>query len=289
MKPRADSPVDPLALLVIREIYKASSALGFPVFMVGAMARIILLDNIFGLNAGRATKDVDFAFALDNWDQFETLKAFLISNANFEESAHIAHRMLFRIEGAGHKYNVDLIPFGRIASSTDTITWPPKMDVIMNVAGYGDALAAAVHVEIEAGIVMAIASLPGMAIMKFFAWADRRQETTKDAHDLVLLLRCYHEAANETRIYEDALAVAALESVGYDVELAGAWLLGHDALVMSSAQTQGKMKEVLAGTKYRRLAEDMSGAMRNREDALAYSKRLLEQFNKGFAACASIP
>ena len=94
----------------------------------------------------------------------------------------------------------------------------------MNVAGYSDALAAAVQVEIEAGIVMAIASLPGIAIMKFFAWADRRQETTKDANDLVLLLRSYHEAGNETRIYEDATAVAALESVGYDIELAGAWL-----------------------------------------------------------------
>ena len=279
-----DRPVDPLALAVIREIHKASIELGFPVLLVGAMARIILLENIFGLKAGRATLDVDFAFALDNWDQFAALKAFLISKANFEESPHIAHRMLFRLKDSEHRYKVDLIPFGSIETSTGTIAWPPNMDVIMNVAGFSDALAAASRVEIEPGTTLTVASLPGIAILKFFAWADRGQETTKDAIDLVLLLRSYHEAGNEDRIYEDATAVAALELVDYDIELAGAWLLGHDAAVMASSQTHKNLKELLNGPKSSRLTEDMSGAMRGREDALDYSHRLLEQFTNGFTA-----
>lgn len=270
--------------MVIQEIHKASKALGIPVFLVGAVARIILLENVFGLAAGRTTTDVDFAFALDDWEQFKALKNFLLTNADFEESKRITHRLLVRLPGTEHKYKVDLIPFGGVETSTNTIAWPPDMTVMMNVAGYCDALAAAVIVEVSPGINMAIASLPGITILKLFAWADRGQENPKDAIDLVLLLRSYHEAGNESRIYEEEGALAALETAGYDIELAGAWLLGNDAAVMVSAQTKTGLQALMNGTKRERLIEDMARAMLGRDNALEYSRRLLEQFTIGFDA-----
>jgi predicted nucleotidyltransferase len=281
---KPDRPVDPTALLVMQEIHKASKALGFPAFLVGAMARIILLENVFGLQAGRATTDVDFAFALDDWEQFRALKNFLLSNADFEESKHEVHRLLLRLPGTEHKYKVDLIPFGGIETSPNTIAWPPDMVVMMNVAGYRDALAAAVTVEVSPGVNMAIASLPGIAILKLFAWADRGPENPKDAIDLVLLLRSYHEAGNETRIYEEAAALAALEAVGYDIELAGAWLLGNDAAAMASTQTNADLQDLLSGTRRGRLIADMARAMLGRDNVLEYSLRLLDQFTNGFTA-----
>lgn len=285
LTPKPDRPVDPIALSVICEIHKASKELGFSVFLVGAMARIILLENIFGLRAGRATTDVDFAFALDNWEQFRSLKTFLVENSNFEESGHVAHRLLLRLPGLAHKLKVDLIPFGGIETSPDTIAWPPDMSVMMNVAGYSDALAAAVTVEVSPGINMAVASLPGIAILKLFAWADRGRENPKDAIDLVSLLRGYHEAGNESRIYEEESAsLAALEAAGYDIELAGAWLLGNDAAAMVSAQTNKDLTALLTGTKIRRLVEDMARSMLGKDNALEYSQRLLEQFTSGFIA-----
>lgn len=284
LTPKPDRPVEPIALLVIREIHKAAQELGFPVFLVGAMARIILLENIFGLRAGRATTDVDFAFALDNWEQYRTLKTFLIANADFEESGHVAHRLLLRLPGLEHKIKVDLIPFGGIETSPYTIAWPPDMSVMMNVAGYSDALAAAVTVEVGPGINIAVASLSGIAILKLFAWADRGRENPKDAIDLVSLLRCYHEADNESRVYEEEGALAALEIAGYDIELAGAWLLGNDAAAMVSAQTSKDLIELLTGTKSRRLVEDMARAMLGKDNALEYSHRLLEQFTNGLIA-----
>lgn len=284
LTPKPDRPVEPIALLMIQEIHKASKALGLPVFLVGAMARIILLENVHGLPPGRATKDVDFAFALDNWDQFTTIKALLLANANFEESKHVAHRLHFRPEGLEHQYKVDLIPFGRIEASPNTIAWPPDMEVMMNVAGFGDALAAAVSVEVSPGIEIAVASLPGIAILKLFAWADRRQKNPKDALDLVLLLRSYNEADNASRIYDEASALAALEAAGYDLELAGAWLLGNDATFMASAQTTVDLEALLQGPKREKLIEDMARAMLGRHDAMEYSHRLLEQFTKGFIA-----
>lgn len=284
LTPEPDRPVEPIALLVIQEIHKASKALGLPVFLVGAMARIILLEHVHGLTVGRATTDVDFAFALDNWDQFTAIKASLLANADFEESKHVAHRLHFRPEGLEHQYKVDLIPFGGIETSPNTIAWPPDMAVMMNVAGFADALAAAVSVEVDPGMNIAVASLPGIAILKLFAWADRGQENPKDAIDLVLLLRSYNEAGNASRIYEDASALAALEAAAYDLELAGAWLLGSDAAVMVSGQTSTDLEALLHGPKREKLIEDMARAMLGRHDAMDYSHRLLEQFTRGFTA-----
>ena len=131
---------------------------------------------------------------------------------------------------------------------------------------------------------MAIASLPGIAILKLFAWADRGQENPKDAIDLVSLLRGYHEAGNESRIYQEEAALKALETAGYDIELAGAWLLGNDVAAMAYAQTNTDLQALLNGSKRERLIADMTRAMPGRDNAMEYSHRLLEQFTNGFTA-----
>ena len=270
--------------MVIGEIQRAAARLGVPVFIVGAVARIILLENVHGLTAGRATTDVDFAFALDDWPQFQAIKNLLLENSKFNASQRVAHRLYFRHSEQGHSYKVDLIPFGGVETSENIITWPPDMDIMMNVAGFSDALAAAVPVEVGPGIEISVASLPGIAILKLFAWADRRQENSKDALDLLALLRSYHEAGNVNRIYEEARALAALEIVGYDLELAGAWLLGNDVAAMASAATLAQLEPLLNGPTRAPLIEDMARALKGRDDAMDYAHRLLEQFTEGYHA-----
>ena len=282
LTPKPDRPIDPLTLMVISEIQQAATKLGAPVFVVGAVARIILLEHIYGLSAGRATTDVDFAFALNDWEQFHVLKTLLLENPRFNTSKDVTHRLYFNAPDLEHSYKVDLIPFGGIETSPNTIAWPPDMAVMMNVAGFSDAFAAAVCVEVSPGIEAAVASLPGIAILKLFAWADRRHENPKDAFDLVMLLRSYHEAGNDSRIYENASALAALEAVDYDPELAGAWLLGSDVAAMVSTATAAGLETLLNGATRDRLIEDMSRAMRGREDAVDYASRLLAQFTKSF-------
>lgn len=152
---------------------------------------------------------------------------------------------------------------------------------MMSVAGYKDALTTAIKVELEPALIISVASLPGIAILKLFAWADRERETSKDAIDLTSLLRGYSDAGNQSRIYEDQAAIAALEAAGYDVELAGAWLLGKDAAEMSSQMTHEEIIALINGPRRRRLTEDMARAMLGRDDALEYSDRLLQQFTNG--------
>lgn len=38
--------------------------------MVGAMARIILLEKVYGLPVSRASRDIDFAVVVENWKYF---------------------------------------------------------------------------------------------------------------------------------------------------------------------------------------------------------------------------
>ena len=284
LTPTPDRPVDPLTLTVIDEIHQAANKLGVPVFVAGAVARIILLENIYGLKAGRATTDVDFAFALDNWEQFDALKRLLLENPRFRTSEHVTHRLYFRAPELERAYKVDLIPFGKVETCPSTIAWPPDMTIMMNVAGFSDAFAATVRVEVTPGIEAMVASLPEIAILKLFAWADRRQENSKDAIDVVTLLRTYHEAGNNHRIYEDASALTALEAVGYDPELTGAWLLGNDVATMASKSTVAALEALLAGTTKDRLIEDMARAMKGRRDSMEYASRLLAQFTQGFTA-----
>jgi predicted nucleotidyltransferase len=282
LKPRNDSPVEGWIISVIRPIHKAAATLGFPIFIVGAMARIILMENVFGLARARATVDIDFAVALEDWEQFENIKQHLITNSGFEESAGEMQRLLIQLPGLQHKARVDLIPFGEIEREGGIIAWPPDLQILMNVGGYADVFSSSVAVEIEQGFTVKIVSLPGLAILKIFAWSERGRDTAKDATDLATVLRGYYMAGNENRLFDEASE--ALEEVGHDWELAGAWLLGRDAASIGSPRTIESVKQLIEGEHKERLLRDVSKAMLHREDAVEYSERLLEQFAKGFNA-----
>lgn len=278
-----ERPIAPMTLAIIREVQGATTALGLNALLIGATSRIVLLEHIFGLPAGRATRDIDFAFAVADWDQFQSIKRYLISTAPFQEVEKLPQRLLFQPAGQEVKVAVDLIPFGGLEIEKNTIAWPPDMSVLMNVAGYHEALRSAVPVEVEPGVVMPIASIPAIAILKLFAWIDRGLENPKDAGDLVSLLRQYHEAGNQNRIYTDAQAI--LESVEYDIELSGAWLLGRDAATLAYPETRAELLRILGDRRLMdRLIADMSRALRTREDSIGYATGLLAQFAKGFEA-----
>lgn len=68
-----------------------------------------------------------------------------------------------------------------------------------------------------------------MALLKVWAWQDRKYSAPRrDAADLWEFLRCYADCGNQDRLYGSE-GEAALASFAFDVEKAGAWLLGRDA------------------------------------------------------------
>lgn len=157
------------------------------------------------------------------------------------------------------------------------------MAVVMNVAGYEEALAASVPVQVASGLTVNVVSAPGLAMLKLFAWLDRGRETPKDAQDFVVLLRSYHEAGNEDRLYTDGLAL--LESVGFDVGVAGAILLGKDVKKIAESGTLQRLDRLLADQVMTdRLITHMAAELRAAEDSVSAAEDLLRQFKRGLGA-----
>ncbi len=133
------------------------------------------------------------------------------------------------------------------------IDWPPQRETVMTVAGFQDVLAAAVPLQVSDDLTIPVASLPGIAVLKLFAWHDR-QTNDKDALDLYRLISTYGDAGNLDRLYGEEIQF--LEWASHDLELAGASLLGFDARQLCSADTLGKLRNLLAMTNFvERLAE----------------------------------
>ena len=88
-------PVDVLTVEIVREIERVCKALGVEFLLVGAQAKVILLENIHGLNPGRATGDIVFAFAVESWDQFHQIKHSLIATGKFRELPKVKQRLIY--------------------------------------------------------------------------------------------------------------------------------------------------------------------------------------------------
>lgn len=191
--------------------------------LVGAMARDLILSYGHGIPAVRATMDIDFAFAVKDWPDYDRLRNDMLVSDHFTEDRTIQHRLLFRNE-----IRVDLLPFGGVEQKNRMIAWPPKQERGMCVIGYKEALIHAVDVRLPLNQHLAVASLPAMAIIKLVAWHDRHQDQPyKDAFDLWFVLRHYLDAGNDERLYREANHL--LEDPQFDYLKAGAWLLGSDA------------------------------------------------------------
>lgn len=61
-------------MLVVRDLHRIASRTAVPFFLTGAAARDIVLVNLWGQSPGRATTDIDFAFAVENWREFGQLR-----------------------------------------------------------------------------------------------------------------------------------------------------------------------------------------------------------------------
>jgi predicted nucleotidyltransferase len=193
-----------------------------PLLLVGAAARDILLVHAHGIAMQRATEDTDVALAVRDWKAFLRVRKALLASGTFTAEGP-AHRLWFGDQC------LDIMPFGGVERPDRSIAWPPEGVEVMNVRGLTEALATAVVVRLPGGVSIDVACLPALALLKIWAWEDRKYTTPgKDASDLWMFLRHYAEVGNDERLYGEESD--ALASFAFDLERAGAWLLGKDAL-----------------------------------------------------------
>lgn len=126
---RKDKPLNPVIHAVLRSLQDVAQAIDLEYFVIGATARDLLMAHVFGIDVTRATRDVDFAVAVEDWSQFALIKRAFVDSGNFEATADQAHRLYYRRSEFELAYPLDLIPFGGIERPGSIIAWPPDMKV----------------------------------------------------------------------------------------------------------------------------------------------------------------
>ena len=84
---RSDKRLNQVTVVVLQALHQIAEQHEASYFIIGATARDILMTHVFGIDATRATRDVDFAIALKDWEQFEAIKQSLSTAPIFSRRA----------------------------------------------------------------------------------------------------------------------------------------------------------------------------------------------------------
>jgi predicted nucleotidyltransferase len=273
LKLRDGAPLDSASHAIVRAVKQAATDTDMRVMLVGASARDIMLSHVHNVPLHRATADVDFAVAIHGWNAFDGMVVRLLDDPRFTVSPAIAHRLYYNAGPNGHGVPVDIVPFGPGVGGP-RFRWPNDPDIEMNVTGYPDAAKAASIVDIG-GVVIEVLSVPGLALLKLFAWNDRHAETRKDANDLATLLRNYSALVNADRLYEDP---ALLDDVGHDYMRGASRLLGRDVRHICSAGTLTAVQAMLTPANLEQLVLDAFAERLDRDGALDTFREQFDDF-----------
>lgn len=241
------------------DINEHAKELAVDFLVVGAMARDLVLVHGFGSKIERGTRDLDFGINVASWDEFNALRESLLQ-AGYEQDTRKIHRFTCEDE-EGLPWEIDIVPFGKIADESNSIYWPPKQDVAMNVHGFSEAFKYALDVRIseEPDIVIPVASPVGICLLKLVSWLDREVELrAKDATDFSYLIQSYSKIPEN---FDALYGEGYMEAQEWDEFKACAMRLGKDVAVIASLETIEFLEEELFNRPARteQFVRDMQG------------------------------
>lgn len=208
---------------------------GISFLVVGAGARLLMLDWKYNLPASRTTLDWDLAVNVSDWDTFRELLGALTTGPNARFTRTATEHRLRHASGIP----IDIIPFGEIEQD-GKITWPEDSSV-MGVHGFQEVYSNAQWLTLDVDCRLAVAAVPGLAVLKLFSFYERRRGD--DLRDLYFIVRHYAGAGNEDRIFDELHTLLSDKSFSYEV--AGAYLLGQDIRRIVRPETREQAIEFL--------------------------------------------
>ena len=224
----------PLLKPVLEELIPVFQQRGITFYIIGAVARDIILDINNG-KSNRVTMDLDIAIAVDHWEDFENLSEDIIALPNFTKDAQQQQRFLYK-----EKFQVDIVPYGGIKDQNDKIYWPPDKSFAMSVIGFEEAEQNLLTINLDEELTFDIVSLEGVFLLKLFAWKDRFHKTSKDAEDIGFILNNYLNINRNISFDEPYSKVYDLDD--YTELRAGAMILGMKLNEMLSQSPTVKTK-----------------------------------------------
>ena len=221
--------IDPFTSEVLTLVSKITDTLNMDFFVIGATARDIIFNLIYGIKIQRGTNDIDFSVRVRNWEDYTRLTDALKEN-NFSPSK-IVHRFTYKSIPS-----IDIIPFGEISLDSTSIKWPDKEAKEMSVIGFEECFQDSESVRIQSipPLDIKIASTRGLVLMKLISWKDGFPSRSRDALDILYIIKNYIEAGNMDRLQSEH---SDLINDQFDFELTGAILLGRDISKIANPQT----------------------------------------------------
>lgn len=235
--PDISNKLDPFTVEVLTVISEITNSLGMDFFVIGATARDIMFNLVHGIKIERATNDIDFSIRIKNWGDYSTLANILMEN-NFY-SSKIVHRFTYKSIPS-----IDIIPFGEISIDSTYIKWPDKDAKVMSVVGFDECFhdAESFRIKTNPPLDIKIASTRGLALMKLISWKDGFPTRSRDALDILYIIKNYIEAGNFERLQFEH---SDLVDDKFDFELTGAILLGRDISKIANPQTIKVLNTIL--------------------------------------------
>ena len=230
-------PSDTPAGMVIAELRERIDP-HHPPMLIGAEASDILHTRLGHTFANRATQDVDLAFAIPDWQAYETLTDGLTRIGDTG--------IAFRIAGM----HVDVMAFGSVESPPGTVTPPFRSADPLDVFGMRRVYATADTARFDDGLEIRLPTVAGYVALKLKAWIDRSAvHNQKDAPDLGLALFWASESPSFT------------DRFWADLDLVGRW--NADPGTGGAALLGAGVREVLGEAAGDHLAELFTDASRD--------------------------
>jgi predicted nucleotidyltransferase len=218
--------LDARSVALLESVAQAAGDLGIEWMVTGAAARVVLLEGVYGLPQGRATRDIDLGIMVASWDRYQALANRLQQDGRFRPDAKQQQRLLFGEDGM-----LDLVPFGGIESGDRQIWWPPGNDFVMSVIGFREAHTDVVAVQLD-GLTVPVVSPVALVLLKLVAWRDRHlTQPKKDAADLAYVMRHFCTILSEQVLFDEYFD--AVEASEFDVDLAASRVLGRKIAVLA--------------------------------------------------------
>jgi predicted nucleotidyltransferase len=233
--------ITPEEILALRDFARLAKPLDIPFILVGAGARLVVFDWKYGFQSTRTTTDWDIGVQVSDWQAYERLRTVLTEGPHSVFArGRLAHRFRHR-----SGVEVDLLPFGGVEREDGTLAWP-KNGSEMSVLGFREVLSNAATLDLGQGVTVPVATAPGLAVLKIFAFDERRKND--DLQDLYFIMTNYDRAGNEERIFDELSDLLSDRTLEY--ESAGAYLLGTDVRRLASLATCERLLPILATLTY---------------------------------------
>lgn len=210
----------PLIKPILEELIPFFQEREIKFFIIGATARDIILE-LNNEQAGRATRDLDIAIAIEDWDKYAEIDNDLVQLPNFSKDTHQKQRFIYC-----DTYQIDLVPYGQIMEKDDKIYWPPDQDTAMNVLGFKEAEKHILKVNIDDQLEIKVVNLASIFLLKLVAWTDRNSTSSKDADDMGFILTNYLSINEDRAIEEFYDEIYTIEP--FDTIVAAGALMGID-------------------------------------------------------------